>query len=326
MNHSASPPKISVIVPTYNRALRLPALVASLEAQDTDAAFEVVIVDDGSSDETPTVLAELERRSPAALHVVRCDANKGPAAARNRGWRAASSAYVVFTDDDCTPQPGWLRAMLAALADHCFVQGRTQPDPSQIDRAGAFRRTVDVGGENGFYETCNMAYRRDVLEQLGGFDETFPLAAGEDTDLGCRARGRSFRFAFAPDAVVYHDVVDQGFVGYVRNTKRWAGVVRVVRRHPHLRRFFLRGPFWLPRQYLVVVSAIGFAVAIGVQRQPASAIVAVMGVLPYATYRLGVSPLAAKGWRRVATVPAAFIADVAEVGTHVASVLRPGGR
>jgi hypothetical protein len=214
-----------------------------------------------------------------------------------------------------------IRAMLAALADHSFVQGRTQPDPSQVSRAGPFSRTVDVGGENGFYETCNIAYRRDVLEHLGGFDETFPLAAGEDTDLGCRARARSFPFAFAPDALVYHDVVDQGVAGYVRNTKRWAGVVRVVRRHPDLRRFFLRGPFWLPAQYLVAVAAAGFAVAAAIRRQPAAAVAGLTGALPYIVYRVLIEPLAA-GWSRVATVPVAFIADVAEVVTHVRALLR----
>src|SRR5438270_6893074 len=112
---SASP-RISVVVTTYERAASLARLVGGLESQTlgTDQ-FEVIVADDGSTDDTPHVLGRLRESTPLDLRVVRNDRNRGPAAGRNLGWRVARAPVVAFTDDDCWPQPTWLEAGLAAM-------------------------------------------------------------------------------------------------------------------------------------------------------------------------------------------------------------------
>src|SRR3954451_19061576 len=111
-----APLEISVVVATHNRATRLRALLDALASQTLPAEkFEVVVVDDGSRDDTPAVLA----RAAAAIDggprtvVLTQPVAGGPAAARNRGWRAASAPLVAFTDDDCRPTATWLEALIA---------------------------------------------------------------------------------------------------------------------------------------------------------------------------------------------------------------------
>src|SRR5204863_1447520 len=108
--------------------------------------FEVVIVDDASADGTRELLADAAQRGDLALTVLRHDRSRGPAAARNAGWRTARAPLVAFTDDDCRPSPGWLEAGLRALAatanggGEAIVQGLTEPDPDEAHRLGPFTR------------------------------------------------------------------------------------------------------------------------------------------------------------------------------------------
>ena len=109
-------PEIAVVAATHNRSDRLAALLDALRAQTLGSdRFEVVIVDDASSDGTRELLAEARGRGDLALTVLHQDSSRGPAAARNAGWRAATAPLVAFTDDDCRPSPGWLAAGLRAL-------------------------------------------------------------------------------------------------------------------------------------------------------------------------------------------------------------------
>src|SRR3954452_12468363 len=103
-----SDPALSVVVATRNRADRLPRLVRALEAQEGAPPFELVVIDDASTDATSTVLAQLAASSSMRIVAHRLVDQRGPAAARNAGWRSARGELVAFTDDDCEPQPGWL--------------------------------------------------------------------------------------------------------------------------------------------------------------------------------------------------------------------------
>ena len=125
--------RVSVVIPTYERAARLPGLVAALEAQSLPLRdFDVIVSDDGSRDDTQAVLADLAARTRLALHVVNNPTNRGPGRARNLAWRSSEAPIIAFTDDDCLPDPGWLEAGLARLENTSvgIVQGRTLPDPS----------------------------------------------------------------------------------------------------------------------------------------------------------------------------------------------------
>src|SRR4051812_19853042 len=108
-------PAASVVVATHNRAELLARLTDALRAQSDVDAFEVIVVDDGSADATPDVLRRIERSWPA-LRTIRLDENRGPATARNAGWRAATAPIVAFTDDDCVPQAGWLAGLVDGFA------------------------------------------------------------------------------------------------------------------------------------------------------------------------------------------------------------------
>ncbi|MDT4996540.1 MAG: hypothetical protein QOD45_608, partial [Pseudonocardiales bacterium] len=122
---------IAVVVPTHNRASLLPRLVSALVAQEDVPGAEIVLVDDASTDATPDVLANLLPSLEPTGQAIRLAHNRGPATARNIGWRTASAPLIAFLDDDCVPQPGWLASLAASLADADIVQGRTLPDPEQ---------------------------------------------------------------------------------------------------------------------------------------------------------------------------------------------------
>jgi glycosyltransferase involved in cell wall biosynthesis len=244
-------PRVSVVVPTRARPERLARLIEALRAQTLAAEdFEVIVVADGASAAALAGLAG--NRDGMRLEVLTHPASRGPAAARNTGWRRARAPLIAFTDDDCAPAPGWLEAGLAASSPLSFVQGPTRADPSEGDRAGVRSRTVAVGSCGPQYETCNIFYPRAVLEALGGFDEAYGLApGGEDTDLGWRAVKRGFAPVWAQDAVVHHAVEPLGTVGMLRVAARWSGPMRVFAAHREARSMLYRGVFWNVWHYLI---------------------------------------------------------------------------
>src|SRR5688500_4083543 len=133
-------PEISVAISTYQRREFLPSLIASLERQTlAPDRFEVVIADNGTTDGSAELLAELAATSPLDIRVVRNEENRGPAPGRNLAWRAARAPLVAFTDDDCEPTPGWLEEGLRALGTgHVVGVGKTEPNPAQWVIHGPF--------------------------------------------------------------------------------------------------------------------------------------------------------------------------------------------
>jgi GT2 family glycosyltransferase len=193
------------------------------------------------------------------VRVERHPESRGPAAARNTGWRAASGDVIAFTDDDCVPAPGWAAALVAAAARSpgAVVQGRVEPLPGERDRLGPFARTLWVREAGPFFQTANIAYPRPLLERLGGFDEAYPAPAGEDTDLGWRAREAGAEVVFAAEALVWHAVHEPGWLGLVRDAPRWGSAVRLVKQHPALREHFHHRVFWKPAHEALLLAAAG---------------------------------------------------------------------
>jgi GT2 family glycosyltransferase len=240
-----STPRIAVVVATRDRAFRLSLLLDALRAQHLSAReFEVVVVDDGSQDATPLLLADAERAGDLDLRVLRREPSGGPALARNLGWRAAQAPLVAFTDDDCRPSAGWLEALLTAADEQPGVvfQGRVEKDPEQMDAMTPFAHTYEVHGFDQGFATANMLYPRELLERLEGFDETFLLPAGEDTDLGWRAIEAGAEIQFIADALVYHGIVPTGALARFKATSRWTSTIRNYPRHPGMRK--VKGLFW----------------------------------------------------------------------------------
>ncbi|RVX42100.1 glycosyl transferase family 2 [Nonomuraea polychroma] len=142
----------------------------------------------------------------------------GPAAARNAGWRAADTPWVVFLDDDVIPEPGWAEAVWKDLVDLpedvAGSQGRiVVPLPSGRRPTDAERNTAGLA--DALWVTADMAYRRSVLEAVGGFDERFPRAYREDADLALRVAQAGHRLVRG-ERVTAHPVRQDGFWASVR--------------------------------------------------------------------------------------------------------------
>jgi GT2 family glycosyltransferase len=288
--------------------------VAALEAQQSAPRFEVVVVDDGSTDNTWAVLSHLSARTSLDLHAVRLTRNGGPAAARNVGWRSTHAEVIAFTDDDCSPEPGWIASLVAGTTAADIAQGRTIPDPDQASNAGPFSRSLSVQSETGFYQTCNIAYRRRVLESTGGFAEEFQFPAGEDTDLAWRAITAGATVTFLDDAVVRHDVRPSNVSVAIRDSWRWQSVALAVSRHPELRRLFPSPYIWRRSHQYAAIALVGIGVAVGARSRSGRLLGAVGLIAPYIRYRTTIDPLPELGpKRRWLSLPASLAVDSAEL-------------
>jgi GT2 family glycosyltransferase len=203
----AGAPVVSVVVPTRDRVDDLVHCLNALEVQ-TASSFEVIVVDDASSDAAGVARAVSAFPRARLLR----GRGRGPAAARNLGAAAARGAVVCFTDDDCRPAHRWIEALLREFARGAdAVAGRTlsaRTDPfaeaSQTITNFVMDASADGHGNVAFAPTSNVACRADVFRGAL-FDETYPLAAGEDREWCARLRDRGVALAFAPEARVLHD-------------------------------------------------------------------------------------------------------------------------
>lgn len=201
---------VSVIIATRNRRDSLRRTLSALEKQ-TLTPHEVIVVDDGSNDGTGTMLAA---EFPGAIYL-RLDERRGPAAARNRGVRAATAALVAFTDDDCIPPPGWLESHLTYYADPTVgaVGGpQVPPVPNFYDQVdfvryaerfhSGVRRIERLVAWEGL-ATGNMSVRRAIFEEVGMFDEV--LLTGADPEFTRRVvREGGYALIVDPDLTVAH--------------------------------------------------------------------------------------------------------------------------
>lgn len=314
-------PLVSVVCSTYGRAALLPRLLVALQRQSLPAdQFEVVIVDNGSGDDTATVLERFAQEVPFTLRILRHARNRGAAGGRNTGWRAAVAPIVAFTDDDCAPTPEWLAEGVRALErsdGSVFAVGRTRPEPDEAHLLlRPFSRSMVVD-EPRFFETCNIFYWRDDLELMGGFDETFGIG-GEDTDLALRLVDAGRRPVWTPSAVVHHGVRPSSFRANLRESRRWSNIPLVVKRHPARRGELVhRRWFWKRTHPPTLLAIAGVATAV-VRRSPAPLIL----VSWWLWHRTVVEPACPGPRRRVLALPGAFAIDVTEVATMARGSLR----
>ena len=210
MSETSTPePRLSVIVPTCNRAPALALCLAALADQTLPKAdMEVLVVDDSGTRGEGTILP-VSPRFPR-LRLLRHQANSGAGAARNTGARAASAPYLAFTDDDCLPEPTWAAELLAqflespgvALAGTVLVY---EPQPS-TDRVTQLLSTP-MKAEDGTIlraQSANLAVPAEEFETIGGYDEGFTGGGYEDYDICLRWRASGRHILAAPGAVVLH--------------------------------------------------------------------------------------------------------------------------
>ena len=188
--------KISVVIATKDRAALLDGALASLRAQESAPAFELIVVDNGSSDATPAVA-----RAHGAEYAFVAEPNRGKA--RNAGIARASGEVVAFVDDDVVVPPHFLAAHAKAHHEEIFplaVSGPIVNVPDPADRPKPTAANVS----RAFFVTCNVSVPAAALRAVGGFDEAFNLYGWEDTELGARLRAHGVRRAFAWDAYLWH--------------------------------------------------------------------------------------------------------------------------
>lgn len=200
---SAAPP-VSIVIPVHNGARTVAACIEAIGRQDYPSERQLIVVDNGSTDETPAIIDRFDfaRR-------INC-LTRGPAAARNAGIAAAQHPIIAFTDADCKPAPGWLSALIARLEPPLAgVGGRLESarrgPVEDVVAAISFDQQQAIESELPYVITANCLFRRAALEAIGGFDEAFPIAGGEDTDLGWRLVASGAQFAYANDALCLHD-------------------------------------------------------------------------------------------------------------------------
>jgi GT2 family glycosyltransferase len=317
-------PDVSVVCSTYQRSARVRLLLAALEGQTLDKdRFEVVIVNNGSTDDTAATLAEIARDTKLTLRPLTIEVNQGASGGRNAGWRAATAPLVAFTDDDCAPTPEWLAALLDAekATGAGIVVGRTLPNPAQKQNEGIWSRTQTVNSKNGttFFNTCNILYRRADLEAVGGFDQEFRTKGGEDTDLGWCVEELGTTAVFAEDALVFHDIAKGSFKAALREASTWVDIPRVTKKHrvrakPILAYRF----FWKPSHAWVLVALASFGASAATRTG-----FGLVGVLPWVYWRTRKNPLfRGSKAQRPLYLPHAFLLDTVELTTMVRGSVR----
>lgn len=192
------PVECSVVIATRDRCKALARALESLARQESAPPYEVIVVDNGSTDATREAV-DRAAEFTAVRYVYEPQANRG--AARNRGVAAATGTFIVFCDDDVRVPPGWIAAHRAAQSgDDDVVNGPIL----NIADAAAEPRPRFANYSRAFLCTCNVSLRKASFERCGGFDERFDLYGWEDTELGVRLREGGARWRFAWDAYLWH--------------------------------------------------------------------------------------------------------------------------
>ena len=303
-------PAISVLCSTFRRPHYLAELIAALEAQTMATAnFEVVIVDNGSSDDTWETLRARIGSTPLRMCVAQVAENKGPASGRNAAAFLARAPLFAFTDDDCLPEPHWVAAMYGALAGGAVVvQGHTEPVPGPTN---LWDHTIAVRFETGLFETCNVGYRRDDVLAAGGF-RALPgyrggrggqPFGGEDTLLGWHiVRATGSPPVFADDALVRHRIEPRTYRGWLHAKSGIWIFVALLAHVPELRRRMFMHWFLNKRTAMFDLGALSVVFAVALRSY-----VPLVFVVPYLWALL---PHQSRGIRRwVRRLPGTVVGD-----------------
>lgn len=253
-------PFVSVVIPTRRRPQLLRRCLRSLGRQMYPLdRYEIIVVDDDRGGRSDGRTGQLIRSLELACKVS-CLPNpgKGPAAARNEGWRRAKGEIIAFTDDDTVASPVWLAEGVQGFVDGVEgVGGRTIVPlprvPTDSQRCASWLQDVD-------FITCNMFYRREALEACGGFDSQFDDAYREDTDLTFIMWERGKRLVVAPNAVVYHPARQGRFLASLTGHRRIAYDALLYKKHHELYQAS-RGRGARVDYYLIVGAAVAAFVA-----------------------------------------------------------------
>ncbi|MBE2236409.1 MAG: sugar transferase [Caldilineaceae bacterium] len=231
----------SVVIPVYNGSTVITRCLDALANQTvTPDRYELLVVDDGSTDATAAVVEEWRLAHPHICLALLHQANAGPAAARNLGAKHANAPLLFFTDADCAPTPTWLEALAAPFTDPdvagakgAYVTEQRAAIPRFVqaeyeDRYDRMRGQLQID----FIDTYSAAYRRSIFLENKGFDPIFTTASVEDQEFSFRLAQKGYRLVFAPDARVSH--LHDGDLGDYFRRKYYIGFWKalMIRWHP----------------------------------------------------------------------------------------------
>jgi glycosyltransferase involved in cell wall biosynthesis len=246
---------------TYNRAPLLERVLdACFEQTVGDDAYEVVLVDDGSTDGTPRVIERARERATCAFTAI-AQPNAGLARARNAGIARAGGERIVFIDDDVLPLPNFVEEHLRAAERHRgeIVRGGAIEVETPDDLPPPIWSIKNYSGN--YFWTTNVSVPLATIRGIGGFDESFAEYGWEDIDVGLRLRAAGVRAVFNPKALVYHVKPRPQAVGaerMVRQARAQARTaVRLVRRHPNWRAYLATGINPVQRRFHAALRALG---------------------------------------------------------------------
>jgi glycosyltransferase involved in cell wall biosynthesis len=315
MSHTAAGPAITICISTKNRAWMLDDMFQALAAQDIDVPFDVSITDDGSTDDTPAVLQRLGETMPFEVKIHRNEESKGPATGRNTAAAHTTAVMLAFTDDDCRPEPGWLRAGLGAMQERrAVVVGRVMP-PIGATLGHPMGRVVRSHHWR-FFTTSNVFYRADDFAAADGFDPRFPTAGGEDADLGWRVCKAGAEPRYEPTAVVRHPVREPSVRLALREARRWYGIPRFVKKHPEQRELFLTHRVFWRASHQWMVLALASLAATWFSR------IALIGVVPWLWTRVLRARSRRARLQNLQHAPVLALIDILEIGSQIRGSVR----
>jgi GT2 family glycosyltransferase len=286
-------PAISVVIPTCGRPNLLRRCLDALMKQTLRLdAFEIIVVDDGRSDATRQVVAEMARQfiAPVIRYIQPPAGSKGPAGARNAGWRAAQTPVIAFTDDDTIADARWLEEGLLAMAEgvspfsdaawgHVVVPLPPVPTDNEKNTKGL---------EGAVFVTANAFVKRAALAKVGGFDERYKRAWREDTDLYFALLKEGFRVTSAPHAIVAHPAREAPWGVSMMQQANAAFEALLYKKYPDLYRSFVKpGTPW--SYYTVVLSTL-MALIASVMGNPGGALLLI---------GLALATIGRLAWRRL---------------------------
>jgi len=245
---------VSIVIPTFRRPQLLGRCLDALQQQVfTEGIFEIIIVTDGPDFETVHTIQSRDDWFMYRLYST--DQKKGPAAARNFGWKMASGKLVLFTDDDCIPGLYWVRSYWLAY-NICIQQGNAD---RLVDRPLALKGPVSVpcprrptdherntaGLATADFITANCACSKLALEMVGGFDETFAMAWREDSDLEFRLIRQAIPILHVSSARVIHPVRKASWGVSLKEQKKSMYNALLYKKDPQLfRKKIYSRPYW----------------------------------------------------------------------------------
>ncbi len=291
--------KISVVIPTYKRPLLLMECLTALARQHFDrSSFEVLVVSDGPDKFARQLVASWEHTGLLDVTYLPLECHKGPAAARNAGWKLASGELVAFTDDDCVPDEHWLERLWdahqeypqAAFAGRLMVPVSATPTDYEWNTAQL---------ENADFVTANCAVPRRQMEKVGGFDERFRAAWREDSDLAFSLLRHHVTVVSLPAALVVHPVRKAGWGVSMREQKKTMFNALLMRKFPDYYRRYIRQ--WPPWYFYAAIAALLATVVLWAGGYAAAAMAAggvwLLIVVLFTTKRLRYT---SRAWRHVA--------------------------